>query len=486
MYVRRIKSRKSICFQIGQKQCGKFKLIKHVGCASTHDEIEALRVKAKQDLQRMVLENQYALFPETQKPLRAKLLNWHIVGYHLVFGTVYDSIGFPNNMLRDLVVARIVYPKSKSATVRYLARYLGIVLDRDSVYRFLDTLDKDKLTQIAFEYVSRKNKGISLFFYDVTTLYFETDLEDDLRKKGFSKDHRIDTPQILVGLFVDHEGYPFDFDFFQGNTFEGHTFKPSIEKVKKKYCFTKLTIVADAGMLSEDNLSFLDSYHINYIVGARIKNLTSDITNKIINHDFTESIILEIKMKNQRLIVEYSEERAKKDGINREKIIEKLKKKLREGKSVIRKSKYLLLEDQGRIVGINEKKIEVDKKFDGLKGYVSNKDNGNSYKEIIDQYHNLWKIEKAFRMSKGDLKERPIFHQNIKRIESHLILCFVSLLVMKETERILKIKKYTVEKAIEILGKVGQGEIRIGNTKVDADTELDQEAQTIITLFEGH
>ena len=234
MFVRKTKSRKSTCFQIGEKRYGKFELIKHVGCASIDNEIEALQATAKQELQELMLRNQLLLFPEIKKSFKAKLLNWHITGYHLVFGTVYDSIGFPNNILRDLVVARIVHPRSKNATARYLQNYLGISLHRDRVYRFLDTLDKNKLTSIAYEFVSVKNEGISLIFYDVTTLHFETETEDDFRKKGFSKDHRGDMPQILIGLFVDYEGYPFDFDFFTGNTFEGHTFKISVEKLIKK------------------------------------------------------------------------------------------------------------------------------------------------------------------------------------------------------------------------------------------------------------
>ena len=131
----------------------------------------------------MIFKNQISLFPEIKKSFKAKLLNWHITGYHLVFGKVYDLVGFSNNMLRDLVVARIVHPKSKDATVRYLRNYLGIMLSKDKIYRFLDTLDKNKLTEIAYKFVSLKNNGISLIFYDVTTLHFETEKEDDFRKK---------------------------------------------------------------------------------------------------------------------------------------------------------------------------------------------------------------------------------------------------------------------------------------------------------------
>lgn len=486
MFVRRIKSRKSICFQIGEKRYGRFKLIKHVGCASTTHEIEALQVKSRQELEDLIFKNQFSLFPEIKKSFKAKLLNWHITGYHLVFGKVYDLVGFPANMLRDLVVARIVHPRSKDATVRYFRNYLGIMSSKDKIYRFLDTLDKNKLTKIAYDFVSLKNKGVSLIFYDVTTLHFETEKEDEFRKKGFSKDHRGDMPQILVGLFVDYEGYPFDFDYFTGNTFEGHTFKTSVEKLIKKYQFESLTVVADAGMLSEDNLSYLDDRKINYIVGARLKNTKEEVTKQIIDHEYKIESIREIKLDNQRLIIEYSEDRAKKDAKNREKIIDKLRHKLETGKPVVHKNKFLAWKNKDKITSLDDKKIEEDKQFDGLKGYITNTHNQSNFKEIINQYHNLWRVEKAFRMSKGDLRERPIYHQEIKRIKSHLILCFVSLLVMKESEKILKQKNYTIEKAVEIIGKVGEGEIRIENTKMPLESELNQDAKDILKLFLGH
>lgn len=486
MFVRKIKSRKSICFQIGEKRYGKFKLIKHVGCTSTDNEIKALQIKAIQELETLIFKNQLSLFPEIKKSFKAQLLNWHITGYHLIFGKVYDLIGFPNNMLRDLVVSRIVYPKSKSSTVRFLRDYLGIRVTKDKIYRFLDTLNKDTLTRIAYEFISKKNKGLSLIFYDVTTLYFEIEKEDDFRRKGYSKDHRGDIPQILIGLFVDCDGYPFDFDFFRGNTFEGHTFKTSIEKLIRKYTLTVLTVVADAGMLSEDNLSFLDNKHISYIVGARLKNTKEEIAKQIVDHNYAIKSINEIKFNNQKLIIEYSEDRAQKDAKNREKIIDTLKRKLETGKPVVHKNKFLLVENKDKITSLDEKKIEADKQFDGLKGYITNSGNQSNLKEIINQYHNLWRVEKAFRMSKNDLKERPIFHQDTKRIKSHLILCFVSLLIMKESEKILNRKKYTIEKTIEIMGKVGEGEIRIGNTQMPLETELNQETKDILKLFMGH
>jgi len=230
VFIRKIKSRKSLCFQIGKKEKGKFILLKHIGCANNLAGIEVLRLKAKEELEKLLFKNQLNLFSYVKTLPKAKLLSWRITGFHQVFGAIYDKIKFPNNILRDLVIGRIVYPKSKTATIRYLKRYLGINLSKDKVYRFLDNLDKETITKIAFKFVSQKNKGISLVFYDVTTLHFETEAEDNLRKKGFSKNHRHDTPQIVVGLFVDSEGYPFDLDFFEGSIFEGHTFPIVIKK----------------------------------------------------------------------------------------------------------------------------------------------------------------------------------------------------------------------------------------------------------------
>lgn len=486
MYIRQTKSRNSTCFQIGEKRSGRFVLRIHVGCASVPETIEALRLKAKQMLHEWKYGNQLSLFKVKAPPV-AKLTLWKTTGFHHVFGEVYDLIGFPNNLLRDLVVARIVYPKSKLATIRYLSRYLGITIQKNRLFRFLDTLDKDQLTKTAFNFVTRRHsKGISVCFYDVTTLYFETINDDGFRQKGFSKDHRTDVPQILIGLFVDDDGYPFDFDIFSGKTFEGHTFVKAMDTINHKYRFPTLTVVADAGMLSQDNLDYLDSIEANYIVGARLKNLPQRVIEEILHHPYQKQPIFQTDIWNQRLIVDYSSSRARLDAKNRDRLVDKLKQKLTTNKTVVHKSKYLLLQGHSEVKGIDEVKIKFDQQFDGLKGYLTNQNNPNSSLEIITQYHQLWRVEKAFRMSKHDLRERPIFHYHPKRIKAHLILCFVSLLVMRETERYLKKINCSLEQAIELLGKVGQGKVRVGNVELTTESELEPTTQLILNLFEGH
>lgn len=499
MYIRKAKSKKTTWLQIGKKEKGKFVLIKHIGSASTPAQMEILQLKAKEELNHLKFANQLALFANTNTPLKAKLINWYITGYHHIFGHIYDSVGFPDGLLRDLVIARTVYPKSKASTVRYLDQYLGISFSEDKIYRFLDTISKNELTKIAFDFVFKKNKGVALIFYDVTTLYFEANNEDDLRKKGFSKDHKNELPQIVIGLFVDKDGYPFDFDFYEGSTFEGHTFPLAVKTLIAKYQFNDLVVVADAGMLSEKNINFLEAENLNYIVGARLKGLSEKIKKPIFLHDFTKAPFFDTtykikiesgEIRNKRLIIDYSQTRAKKDNYNREKLVKKLVEKINSRKPLVKKSKYLILENQGTVAGIDTKKIELDKRHDGLKGYWTNlklkSKNKNKPLQIIDQYHNLWKVEKAFRMSKSDLQERPIFHRKSTRINGHLLICFCSLLVMKEAERLLSSTNISLIKAIQILGKVGQGEVIFDKLKTTIDSELSDEAKTIYRQILGH
>lgn len=460
-------------------------LVKHVGCAVSPAVIEAVELKAKQELRRQIFRHQLPLFPPETVP-KAKLVGWRITGYHQVFGKIYDSIGFPANMLKDLVIARIVHPKSKLSTIKYLRRFLGISLSIDKVYRFLDAMDKNQLTEIAFKFVSGKHQGVSLVFYDVTTLHFETETEDWWRRKGYSKNHRADVPQIIVGLFVDAAGYPFDFDMFSGNTFEGHTFETAVSRLIRKYDFSGLTVVADAAMLSKDNLAFLESRGLDYIVGARLKSLPEDIIADVTGFDFSAAVIYSTQWQDRRLLVDFSAARAQRDRANRDRQVGKLKLALAANRPVIRKSKYLRVDSPNQVRGIDQAKIAADAKFDGLKGYVTNMGNQMPFPQVISRYRNLWKIERAFRMSKTDLKERPVYHRLRQRIQSHLLVCFCSLLVMKQAETILAKLKLSLETAIESLSEVGEGTITIGRTEFPVEKELSQETKLILNTFLGH
>ncbi|MFH1859008.1 MAG: IS1634 family transposase [Patescibacteria group bacterium] len=225
------------------------------------------------------------------------------IGPELIFGTLFDNIGFnaiSEELFRHIVIARLTYPTSKLKTVDYLYRYRGIKIEIDKIYRFLDRLNekhKAKAERIAYKYTQRTLEQISVVFYDMTTLYFESEDEDDLRKIGFSKDGKFQNPQIMLGLLVGQNGYPIGYDIFSGNTFEGHTLIPILKSLQKKYGFSKPIVIADAGLLSNDNIEKLKAEKYQFIIGARIKNesklIKKEILEKSQNIEEGNSFIIE-------------------------------------------------------------------------------------------------------------------------------------------------------------------------------------------------
>jgi transposase len=460
MFIRKKKNPSgSVSIQVIQKVNGANKILKVVGSATTWQEIEELVNLAKQEIE--TLAAQPKLFnSENDNAIEqsfALLSNSHIktLGPEIVFGKIYDNIGFgaiKEDMFRHLVIARLAFPLSKLKTIEYLYRYLGISLDIDAVYRFLDKLNstlKPQVEKIAFEHTKKILKGnISVVFYDMTTLYFEASDEDDLRKTGFSKDGKHQCPQIYIGLLVGLGGYVIGYDIFEGSTYEGHTLIPFIKKISRKFDLNKPVVVADAGLLSKENIETLQNNGYKYILGARIKNETSSIKSKILSTSFVDGQIMSFaKDKITRLIVNYSNSRAAKDAYNRKRGLNRLEKQVKRNrltKANINKrgyNKYLKLE--GDItVEIDYDKFNKDQEWDGLKGYITNTKISN--REVVENYKNLWHIEKAFRMSKTDLRVRPIYHRLQDRIEAHICISFTAYCIYKDLERTLYDEKSTL------------------------------------------
>lgn len=478
MFVRKKKNKSgSVSVQIISKSQGKYKVIKSLGSSSDQNVIFGLELKAKQEILR--LESNPSLFIFEKDTLIESFLSEvqnaqiRTIGPELVFGKVFDCIGFNiinEPLFRHLVIARLAFPLSKLKTIEYLYRYQGVCLDLDTVYRFLDKLNeqlKERVEQIAFAHTKKiLQDNISIVFYDMTTLYFEASDEDDLRKTGFSKDGKHSNPQIYLGLLVGLGGYTIGYDIFEGNIYEGHTLIPTIEKITKKFNLSKpVVVVADAGLLSANNIKELQENQYSFILGARIKNETTIVKNEIFEIKLKDNQYAVIdKSKDLKLIIAYSDKRAKKDEHNRKKGLERLEKQIKSGK--LTKSninnrgynKYLKMDGEITIT-IDKEKFEKDKIWDGLKGYITNCD--LKPEMIIENYKNLWHIEKAFRMSKTDLRIRPIYHRIRKRIEAHICLSFVAYTIYKELERVLKIEKYplSIEKAAEITHNMYQMEI---------------------------
>jgi len=289
---------------------------------------------------------------------------------------------------------------------------------------------------------------------------------------------------------VSVDGYPLAFNIFEGNKFEGHTMLPVLDKFKETFNLDKLVIVADSGLLSSKNIEELQTKGYEFILGARIKNEKQDIKEKILSFTLKngESAIIE-KDDNLRLIISYSDKRASKDKHNRERGLARLEKQLKSGKltkSNINKrgyNKYLKMDGEIRI-SIDKEKFDFDAKWDGLKGYITN--TSLTKDEIIENYGHLWKIEKAFRVSKHDLKIRPIYHQLQRRIETHIIISFVAYKIYKELERQLKNKKSSLspEKAIDIAKTIYQIEIKTKDYSFIKTLLITDEQKYLANLFD--
>ena len=226
--------------------------------------------------------------------------------------------------------------------------------------------------------------------------------------------------------------------------------------IKWLFKLDKPVVIADSGLLSRKNIEALESKENEYILGARIKNEKENIKQQIVNYYYADGDILCIpKDNNRRLIISFSLKRAKKDAYNRKRGLKRLEKRIRTGK--LTKSninnrgynKFLKLEGEINI-GIDYSKIEQDKYWDGLKGYITNTKLENN--KIIENYNDLWHIERAFRMSKTDLRIRPIYHRLKDRIEAHICISFAAYSIYKELERVLYLEKSTlsVKKAAEL------------------------------------
>jgi transposase len=466
MFVRKKKNKSGvISVQVIDKSHSKYKVLKTIGSSSDILEVEQLFQEGQNWIKSHSGQFEFDFTHEREQT--SKFLDSidqiAVSGSELLLGRLFDDIGFnqiDDELFRILVLSRLCYPVSKLKTTDYLFRYHSLDIDVHAFYRYLDKLhstQKEAIQQISYQHTLQVLEGeISILFYDVTTLYFEIEREDELRKTGFSKEGRHQNPQIVLGLLVSIDGYPLAYEIFDGKKFEGHTMLPVIDAFKTKYNIQKIVIIADSGLLSADNITQLQNKGYEYILGARIKSEKQAIKQQILSMNLKngESSLIQ-KDENTRLIVSYSDSRARKDKSNRERGLNKLEKQIKSGKltksNINNRGYNKYLKFEGEIsISIDNDKFDQDSLWDGLKGYMTN--TKLSEKEIMENYAHLWKIEKAFRVSKHDLRIRPIFHRLQRRIEAHICIAFTAYKVYKELERLLRVKKSKLspEKAIEI------------------------------------
>lgn len=509
MFIRKRKNRTgTVTVVVVDKSNGKFKEIKTIGVSSDSSEIDKLYCLGKKWIQSQ--HGSYDMFEEHQRQEEEKQVTDYLLsnienillnGTQLILNHVFNKIGFnkiDDEILKHLVISRICQPRSKVATVDYLKSYFDEDVELHKIYRYLDKLhdtQKDIAQQISVEHTKLILGGtIGLVFYDVTTLYFETDQADELRKPGYSKDGKHSCPQIVLGLLVSMGGYPLAYSIHEGNKYEGHTMLPVVEDFVKKFDLKDFVVVADSGLMNKDNIALLEEKQYKYIIGARIKNENKTVTKWLLSIEKQDGKFYEYQKSTiSRLIVGYSEVRAKKDRHNREKGIKRLEKEFKNGfitKDKVNKrgyNKFLEIQDDIK-VSINHDKIKEDECWDGLKGYITN--TSLSANTVYKEYSELWQIERAFRITKGTLELRPMFHFTKKRIEAHVCICFIAYKVYKELERILKSNglKLSVNKVLDIAKTITTLKIRLplSNETMTKTMIITQKHKSIEKLFDDN
>lgn len=465
--------------QIAHKVAGQLVRLEHLGSAHGSEELETLVSLAKERLR----GNQMALFPRLENKLQIKLRRSSSGFLLQILNRQYQQLGF--SQLGDLdfanlCFARIVEPTSKLDSLRVLAD-LGIGnIGRNQLYRCLqravDQNYRKTISQLCFDHVASQN--LNLVLYDVTTLYFEAQQEDSYRKSGLSKERRLE-PQIVIGLLVDQSGFPLGLQSFEGNTAETKTILPVLEEFQREHRLEKVTVVADAAMLSRANLEFLANSGYHFIVGSRLTKIPYDISQYQKQGPLIDNQIIVTQEGNYGIVYQYREKRAALDIKNIEAQVAKAKRMIN-GTVPVKRNRFISLESERKT--LNQNLIDKAYALAGIKGYVTNLN--LPPEEIIVAYHQLFAVEVSFRMAKSDLKARPIFHRKRDAIEAHLTIVFASLAISR---RIENLTGASIKRIVKILRPIRSGIIIINGREYSAEPEIPEDIHSLLQKLEsGH
>lgn len=418
-------------------------VIKHVGSGHSADEVDALMEGARQWITRSTL--QVPLFGEYKRRSLA-LATTRYVGVTHAFAyaallACAERCGLgrlQDELLVDLAIMRLVEPGSKLRAIERMKEFFGRHHAERSVYRALGRMHghKDALERLAVGYAQEELKsGLNMVLYDVTTLYFESFQADELRKPGYSKDGKPQQPQIVLGLLVTTEGFPLGYEVFAGNTFEGHTMLPVVRAFMARHKVKDLAIVADAAMLVQDLLEELRGEGLSYIVGARLANANAQLIDQVSAAlAQQDGAILRVPSKHGDMVCQFSLKRFKKDRAILQQQITKAQALVARGQPG-RRAKFVTHKNAAVGYAIDQTLIDKTTRLLGIKGYCTNipqQQLGNA--QVIARYHDLWNVEKAFRMAKSDLATRPIYHHSQASVHAHMAVCFAALMMARALE----------------------------------------------------
>lgn len=417
-------------------------VIKHVGSGHSADEVNALIEGARQWIAHSTL--QVPLFaPEQRRSLALATTRYVGVTHAFAYAVLHacaarcglDRLG--DELLVDLAIMRLVEPGSKLRAIERMKEFFGRHHAERSLYRALGRMQghKDALERLAVAYAQGELKSaLNMVLYDVTTLYFESFKADELRKPGYSKDGKPQQPQIVLGLLVTAEGFPLGYEVFAGNTFEGKTMLPVVRAFMGRHRVKHLAIVADAAMLATDLLEELRGEGLAYIVGARLSNTNAKFIHQVSSVlAQSDGAIVRVPSKHGDMVCQFSLKRFKKDKAILQQQITKAQALVARGEPG-RRAKFVTHKSAGGYV-LDQKLIEKSTLLLGIKGYCTNipqqeLDNPN----VIARYHDLWHVEKAFRMAKSDLAARPIYHHTQASVQAHMAVCFAALMMARDLE----------------------------------------------------
>lgn len=416
------------------------KVVKHMGSARDDIERDLLINKAQEWIRKFTLQSN--LFPEQKQNVliveRSECVKvTHDFAYRFFRSCLGEcQLTHLPPLLLDLAVIRLIEPASKLRSLELLSRYFEIQYSQ-RIYRTIPKLISWKADIEQRAYSAAKQLFKEQFYYvlyDVTTLYFESFKADELKVQGFSKDNKSQQPQIVIGLLVTQAGFPLAYDVFAGNTFEGKTMLPVVENFIVKHPDTKPIIVADAAMLDDDRLDELREKGLSYIVGARLANSSLGTVRQV--HGALSEVngaMTRLHSRHGDLICDFSAARYKKELNDLNRLVQKAEDLVAKQSSGA-KAKFIKRVSKEKIE-LNTALIEKRRLLLGIKGYCTNLPESQlPAQQVIERYHHLWRVEQSFRMSKNDLEARPIYHQKEDAIKSHILICFLALIIEKYLE----------------------------------------------------
>ena len=418
-----------------------------------------------------------------------------------IYGELYDSLNFNqilidskyNKILKEIVLARIQNPKSKLKTCEIFDKDCNKSIDVNSVYRMMDLVEKNETNILKTAYaatISLFEEKIDILFFDVTTIYYESTNQDEVKGFGFSKDHKFGQVQVVLALATTHEGLPVGYKIFKGNTAEVKTLLACLNEWKAQFPIENVIFVADRAMFCAENLYELEKSGHKFIVAAKLRVLSQEKKSMILNDShytgalvggdfiwkkeishimfYEEKIETNAKIKKishevkGRLICTYSTKRANKDIKDRERFLYKINNQLsaKDKKVDVKKivtnailKKFCKFEGK-TAVSLDDNKVTEDANWDGMHGIFTNSD--KDVNEIIERYKGLWQIEETFRITKTDLKIRPIYHFTPRRIRAHVAICFISLCLIRQLQVRMKRAKltYSMQRIQEELNRI--------------------------------